>query len=165
MYVTYQCVQCIDCQWQNTLGFPRPNFYPPRPAGFSPMLTWDVHRHFSALTYARKILRPVLNSLGREQLIAMQFEVRVLRMKKIIATCAGVRVCGRVAMTFLFYTIMTMSYYTKLKPRGVYCLVWCAVCDFRYSPTLTHPDLPAQNAHNFFFCTVPHTKLLGYGQL
>ena len=47
--------------------------------------------------------------------------------------------------------VLSVSYYTKLKPRGVYCLVWCAVCDFRYSPTLTHPDLPAQNAHNFFF--------------
>ena len=46
--------------------------------------------------------------------------------------------------------VLLVSYYTKLKPRGVYCLVWCLVCDFRYSPTLTHPDLPAQNAHNFF---------------
>ena len=34
----------------------------------------------------------------------------MLRMKKIIATCAEVRVCGRVAITFLFYTIMTMFY-------------------------------------------------------
>ena len=47
--------------------------------------------------------------------------------------------------------VLLVSYYTKLKPRGVYCLVWCLVCDFRYSPTLIHPDLPAQNAHNFFF--------------
>ena len=47
--------------------------------------------------------------------------------------------------------VLLVSYYTKLKPRGAYCLVWCLVCDFRYSPTLTHPDLPAQNAHNFFF--------------
>ena len=46
--------------------------------------------------------------------------------------------------------VLSVSYYTKLKPRGVYCFVWCAVCDFGYSPTLTHPDLPAQNAHNFF---------------
>ena len=46
--------------------------------------------------------------------------------------------------------VLSVSYYTKLKPRGVYCLVWCLICDFRYSPTLIHPDLPAQNAHNFF---------------
>ena len=50
--------------------------------------------------------------------------------------------------------VLLVSYYTKLKPRGVYLFVWCAVCDFGYSPTLTHPDFPAQNAHNFFF--VPH---------
>ena len=37
--------------------------------------------------------------------------------------------------------VLSVSYYTKLKLRGVYCLVWCAVCDFGYSPTLIHPDL------------------------
>ena len=47
--------------------------------------------------------------------------------------------------------VLSVSYYTTLKPGGVYCFVWCAVCDFGYSLTLTHPDLPAQNAHNFFF--------------
>ena len=47
--------------------------------------------------------------------------------------------------------VLSVPYYTKLKSRGVSYYVWCAVCDFRYSPTLTHPDLPAQNAHNFFF--------------
>ena len=51
--------------------------------------------------------------------------------------------------------VLLVSYYTKLKSRGVYCLVWCLVCDSRYSPTLTHPDLPAQNVQNFFYATHP----------
>ena len=50
--------------------------------------------------------------------------------------------------------VLLVSYYTKLKPRVVYCFVWCAVCDFGYSPTLIHPDLPAQNAQ--LFCLMLH---------